>query len=175
MMKTFKPGSPNLDQRCETFWLGSCFAGWLAMTFKVKFNLEVKIYLCWVSLPEKIHLSLDKIHNSHDSLDYFTDPTVSQSQSSARTYITSPLHAPDCFTNPTLCTCRQPWVFRRLTSLLLHVYISVHIKLTGSENRSNQLTDDRRVIIFCDQDIEQCMLTGICTKSDGTKMLLKMC
>ena len=41
----FKLGLPNLDQRCKRPWLRSLlFRGQLPMTFKVKFNLKVRIY-----------------------------------------------------------------------------------------------------------------------------------
>ena len=41
----FKLELPNLDQRCKRPWLRSLlFWGWLTLTFKVKFNLKVKIY-----------------------------------------------------------------------------------------------------------------------------------
>ena len=55
----FKLGSPNLDYRCKTPWLRSllffCFVlyyyyfflgGQSILTFKVKFNLKVKIWAC---------------------------------------------------------------------------------------------------------------------------------
>ena len=43
--RLFKLGSPNLDYRCERPWLRSLlFWGWLTLTFKDKFNLQVKIY-----------------------------------------------------------------------------------------------------------------------------------
>ena len=41
----FKLGSPNLDQRCKRPWLRSLlFWGQLTLTFKVKFNLKLRIY-----------------------------------------------------------------------------------------------------------------------------------
>ena len=41
----FKPGSPNLYQRCKTPWSRSLlFWEWLTLTFKAKFNFKVKIY-----------------------------------------------------------------------------------------------------------------------------------
>ena len=52
----FKLGSPNLYWRCKTTWLRSLlFCERLALTFKVKFNLRVKISLCPVLPQEKIH------------------------------------------------------------------------------------------------------------------------
>ena len=38
----FKLWSPNLDQRCKRFWLRSLL--FLTLTFKIKFNLKVRIY-----------------------------------------------------------------------------------------------------------------------------------
>ena len=60
------------------------------------------------------------IHNSHIYIDCFTVPTLSQSPTSARTYAHRPLHGPACWgLNPLhVYRCRQPRVFRRLTSLL---------------------------------------------------------
>ena len=44
----FKLWSPNLDQRCKRPCLGPyCFGGQLTLTFKVKFNLKVRIYPIW--------------------------------------------------------------------------------------------------------------------------------
>ena len=44
--RLFKPGSPNLDQRCKTPWFRSLsFLGWSPVTFKVKLNLKVRFYL----------------------------------------------------------------------------------------------------------------------------------
>ena len=41
----FKLGSPSLDQRCKRPWLRSLFSGGqLTLTFKVKFNQEIRIY-----------------------------------------------------------------------------------------------------------------------------------
>ena len=99
---------PNLDQICKTPWLGSllfCFREWLTLTFKVKFNLKAKIWSYPVSTPEKSKNTQpnhqNKYHNSHDYLDCFTVPIVSQSPSSTRTYIQRLLH--NCFTVSTLC------------------------------------------------------------------------
>ena len=40
-----KLGSPNLDQRCKRLGYGPyCFGGKLTFTFKVKFNIKVRIY-----------------------------------------------------------------------------------------------------------------------------------
>ena len=61
--------------------------------------------LCSVSPPDKKkHLPLEKIHDSHDYVDWFTVPTVSQSPSPVRTYITILRHGPDCFTVSTYST-----------------------------------------------------------------------
>ena len=70
--------SPNLDHKCKTPSLRYCFWGSLTLTFKVKFNLKVKIYPIlglWVcpgdkSIPNemrpskfrpKMHLSTVKV------------------------------------------------------------------------------------------------------------------
>ena len=47
--------------------------------------------------------TLKKVHDSHDYVDCFTVLTVSQSPSSAHTYIPRLLHSPVCFTVSTLC------------------------------------------------------------------------
>ena len=42
--RSFKLGSPNLDQRCKTPWFGSLyFWGWSTLIFKVKFTLKSKL------------------------------------------------------------------------------------------------------------------------------------
>ena len=49
----FKPGSPNMDQRCKTIWSRSLYSfRRLALTFKVNFNSKDKISLYPVSPPE---------------------------------------------------------------------------------------------------------------------------
>ena len=43
-----KLGSSNLDHRCKRPWLRSLlFLDWSTLTFKVKFDLKVKIYPIW--------------------------------------------------------------------------------------------------------------------------------
>ena len=99
----FKPGSPNLVQ--NTLVKTPIVLGVIDLTFKVKFNLKIKISLCLVSPPEKIYLPLEKIHYRHDYLDWFTVPALSQSPSPAHTYVPRPLHDPGWFTVSTFCTC----------------------------------------------------------------------
>ena len=104
----FKPGSPNLDQKCKILWLRSLLFVFCCFFFLFlgcdwpwpsRSNLIEKVK---ISPPEKIHLPPEKIHNSHDYLywllhgpslhplhlliylGHFTVPSVSQSQPSVQ-------------------------------------------------------------------------------------------
>ena len=113
----FKLGSPNLDQRCKRTWLRSLlFLGAVGLTFKVKFNLKVRIYplLGWSSPKLITHSSYDyqiwkyiatiSPPESHEYIDCFIGLTASWSPLSSHTYIPKPFHGPDCYTVPIRCT-----------------------------------------------------------------------
>ena len=83
---------------------------WRRFTSKAKLNLNVKMSL-WLVSP---------LYNSYDCVDCSV-PNVSQSPSSAQTYIPRRLHGLDCFSVNYLHVywSRQARIFGRLTSLLL--------------------------------------------------------
>ena len=112
--------SPNLDQKCKTPWLRSyCFGGWLTLTFKVKFHLEVKTSLCLVCPPKWTHKAMIELHlpgllHSHDRFVVSILSTYLPTASWFRLFHSlSPLH---------IYWSGQPRVFPHLTSLLLHWY-----------------------------------------------------
>ena len=68
----------------------------------IGFNLQGQM---WARVTKFGPLNLDqRCITANDYLDCFTVLTISQSPSSARTYIPRPLHGPDCFTVSNLCT-----------------------------------------------------------------------
>ena len=71
----FKPGSPNLDQRCKTPWLRFAIVFWISWYW----SPWSTFCECLVCPLEKLHI----IHVDRASLDCFMVPTVSQCQPSA--------------------------------------------------------------------------------------------
>ena len=57
----FKLGSPNLDHICKRPWLRSLSWRWLTLTFKVKFNFKVKIYLGYPGISVSLKRVTDGI------------------------------------------------------------------------------------------------------------------